>query len=311
MPVSYGVIYGWHEAVGDGACNVRFHLPRVVYAVGLQAQHALLHLAGMPSPSLPMERRKSEHELLVQLDRRTWRLWVVALSITVSLAVGFSLYLLPAVAWKVQHLDAGSAILPQLVAGLLVLVLLQSIYVVLKQKQVNDMREFIISRYAETWTRGDLAKDPLTGVLDRRTLSDIMERERAWVDRYNLPLCLILTDIRGFREICERTGHLAGDVILKDLAHTLECTVRQTDSVMRYGPDEFLCFLPRTDQVGGEGFTRRLGKRCQENVRLQNLPLDFGIAVYEPGMSTDAVLAEVERRLASNKNPVPSSPRKQ
>jgi diguanylate cyclase (GGDEF)-like protein len=253
-----------------------------------------------------MERRRPERELLAHLDRRTWHLWVLTLSISVSLALGISVLLYPALAWKVDRLGARLAILPQLVTGLLVLIVLQSVYVVLKQKQVNEMREFIISRYAETWIREDLARDPLTGVLDRRTLPDIMERERAWADRYNLPLCLILLDIRGFREINERGGHLAGDIILKDLAHTLQSTVRQTDTVIRHGPDEFLCFLPRTDQVGGEGFTHRLAKRCQEVARLRDLPLDFGIAVYEAGMNSDGVLTEVERQLTSNKSPVPS-----
>jgi len=253
-----------------------------------------------------MERRKAESELLVDLDRRTWHLWVLSLSISVILALGISVFLFPALAWKVERLGVRLAILPQLVTGLLVLIVLQSVYVVLKQKQVNELRDFIISRYAETWIREDLARDPLTGVLDRRTLPDIIERERAWADRYNLPLCLIFVDIRGFREINESGGHLAGDIILKDLAHTLQSTVRQTDTVIRYDPDEFLCFLPRTDQVGGEGFTRRLSKQCQEVARLRDLPLDFGIAVYEAGMNLDGVLTEVECQLKSNKRPVPS-----
>ena len=258
------------------------------------------------TPPNSMERRRSERELLAYLDRRTWHLWVPVLSISVFLALGIAVFLYPALAWKVEQLGVRLTILPQLVTGLLVLIVLQSVYVVLKQKQVNEMRDFIISRYAETWIREDLARDPLTGVLDRRTLPDIIERERAWADRYNLPLCLIFLDIRGFREINESGGHLAGDIILKDLACTLQSTVRQTDTVIRYDPDEFLCFLPRTDRAGGEGFTRRLSKRCQEVARLRDLPLDFEIAVYEAGMNLDGVLTEVERQLKSNKSPVTS-----
>jgi diguanylate cyclase (GGDEF)-like protein len=254
-----------------------------------------------------MERRQSQCELLAQLDRRTWRLWVLALSISFALSFGIALYFFPTLAWKVRQLDAGSAILPQLITGLLVLVALQSVYVLLKQKQVNEMREFIISRYAEIWTHEDLPQDPLTGVLDRRTLPDIIQRERSWADRFHLPLCLVLVDVRGFREINAHGGHLAGDIILKDLAHIIQATVRQTDTVMRYGPDEFLCFLSRTDQAGGEGFTRRLSKRCKEATRLGSVPLDFGIAAYETGMSPDVVLAEVERRLDSNRTGVLST----
>jgi diguanylate cyclase (GGDEF)-like protein len=248
-----------------------------------------------------MERRQSQCELLAQLDRRTWRLWVLALSVSFTLAFGVALYFFPVLAWRVRQLDAGSAILPQLITGLLVLVALQSVYVILKQKQVNEMREFIISQYVETGTREDLAQDPLTGALDRRTLPDIMQRERAWADRFHLPLCLVLVDIRGFREINDQGGHLAGDIILKDLAHIIQTTVRQTDTVMRYGSDEFLCFLSRTDQTGGEGFTRRLSKRCKEVTRLASVSLDFGVAAYKAGMTPDVVVADVERRLDSNR----------
>jgi diguanylate cyclase (GGDEF)-like protein len=248
-----------------------------------------------------MERRQAQCELLTQLDRRTWRLWVLALSISLALAFGIALYFFPALAWRVRLLDAESVILPQLIMGLLVLVTLQSVYVILKQRQVNEMREFIISQYAETAAQENLAQDPLTGVLDRRTLPDIMQRERSWADRFHVSFCLVLVDIRGFRKMNEDGGHLAGDIILKDLAHMIQVTVRQTDTVMRYGPDEFLCFLSRTDQAGGEGFARRLSKRCKEATRLCSVPLDFGIAAYKAGTSPDAVLAEAERRLDSNR----------
>lgn len=246
--------------------------------------------------------RQPRKELL-QLDKRSWHLLALSLSITIFLALGIAAFFFPVMKWRVFAFDVRIVrILPQLTVGLLVLVILQASYIVGKQRELNELRNLIITRYSEIAALGaDCPKDPLTGVLARRALPEVLQRESTWVDRYRIPLCLVLFDIRDFSKINTKEGNLAGDLVLKDLAQAIQATVRQTDSVLRYGPDEFLCILPRTDLAGGNAFTKRVGKECERLGRLRDLTLDIGTAVYEAGMDVNAVCVDAERDLSRRK----------
>ncbi|MCK4502700.1 MAG: GGDEF domain-containing protein, partial [Desulfuromonadales bacterium] len=63
---------------------------------------------------------------------------------------------------------------------------------------------------------------------------------------YRHPLALIMIDIDHFKRINDTLGHLIGDVVLKKLANLIVATVRETDSVCRYGGEELVVILPHT-----------------------------------------------------------------
>ncbi len=245
-----------------------------------------------------LERRNQ----LTQLDQRNWRLWALALAISISLALCIAAVFYPAIRWGVDRIETRYGILPQLIFGLLTLVLLSAIYVIIKQRELNEMRSFVLSGLlGAPEQEGAFAQDALTGVLDRRALPDILELETKRADRYRSRLCLVLFDIWGFGKINEEEGNLAGDLVLKDLSQALRSTVRQTDILLRYGPDEFLCLLPGAEEKGGEIFVQRVVKACAQVNRLRGLLLDSGLAVYRMGGDPDAVLAEAERNLVARK----------
>lgn len=247
----------------------------------------------------PLERRKEQHGLLKRIDRQNWHLWLVCFSVIISLSVALASLFYPALRWHLHNLEVSGEILPQLLAGLLTLVLLCVIYIIVKEREINELRNFLIATNLEAHRlRDDLPRDPLTGVLERRALPDVMKREVTWVDRYRVPLTLLLFNVRGFRAINAAEGNLGGDEILKMLAWLMGTTARQTDTILRYGPDRFLCFLPRTDEAGAKAFARRVTDACQENSRLRRVQLSFGIVGYRPGANTDKVLAEIEQNLA-------------
>ncbi len=259
-----------------------------------------------------VDRRRQPNQELDQLDQQTWELWALSLTVTLTLALGLAAILYPAIKWRTATLVETRLmdVLPQMIVGLLSLVFLEAIYIVVKQRELNDLRSSLLTVYFDTGPRGpDYPRDPLTGVLDRRALPDVLVRETTWVDRYRVPLCLVLFDIREFRRINEKEGNLGGDLVLKDFAQALQATVRKTDSVLRYGPDQFLCFLPRTDLGGSEGFIKRVVKACQGSGRLRDLTLDYGVEVYQAGKNSDATLANAERDLATKRSatqrPVP------
>jgi len=244
------------------------------------------------------ERRREPPRQLAELDRRTWDLWALSLAISISLAVAIAAFFYPAARWNLDRIQVPYGLLPQLLLGLLILVFLSGVYVITKQRELNELRRFIVSTYTESaGPQGRYPTDALTGALDRSTLPDILQRETARADRYDIPLCLTLFDIRTFHRFNESDRNLAADLVLRELARAVLETARQTDVVLRYGADQFLCFLPGTEVEGGKRFAARVASACQQSGRLRGLVVDCGQAVYRPREVPETVLGDAERDL--------------
>ena len=85
--------------------------------------------------------------------------------------------------------------------------------------------------------------DPLTDVLNRRGFARELKRALAYVERYGTSAALIYLDLDGFKQINDRHGHGAGDILLKAIAMVLTRHVRASDVVARLGGDEFALLL--------------------------------------------------------------------
>jgi len=94
--------------------------------------------------------------------------------------------------------------------------------------------------------------DGLTGLLNRRALTDSLFYEIDRAKRYNSQMSLILCDIDNFKEINDACGHDAGDQALQTIASTLKTILRKADIAGRYGGDEFMLILPQTSIKGAE-----------------------------------------------------------
>jgi len=253
------------------------------------------------------ERRKQ----LVEIERRCWQLWVISLTITGGLSFGITLLLYPLLEGYAIHLDSERRYLPQLVYGLLVLVVLSGVYTVLKQRELNARRNFIVATYAlAASSEGKYPVDALTGVLDRSALVELLKTASARADKMRAPFCLVILDIWDFKTVNAREGNLTGDLILKELALLLMRTIRKADWIMRYGPDEFLCLLEGSPLPGGEAFVRRVEQGCARVDRLRGLRLIAGLAQYHAGDEAELVVGEAEKdlkRKAEFPAPSPSS----
>ena len=85
--------------------------------------------------------------------------------------------------------------------------------------------------------------DPLTGLLNRRGMFDLLSQAIARVKRTRASLALLFIDLDGFKQINDTHGHEAGDAVLREVAARLQASIRQTDTAARLGGDEFTVIL--------------------------------------------------------------------
>ncbi len=88
--------------------------------------------------------------------------------------------------------------------------------------------------------------DALTGLFNRRHMQMVLTDERRRAERYGHPLSVIMLDVDGFKSYNDTYGHVQGDVLLRMLAEILKASVRNVDSVGRFGGEEFIVVMPET-----------------------------------------------------------------
>jgi diguanylate cyclase (GGDEF)-like protein len=90
--------------------------------------------------------------------------------------------------------------------------------------------------------------DELTGLSNYRYCSEMLQKEVERANRYGRPLSLMMIDIDDFKSCNDTFGHLAGDMVLKQIAMLIKKTTRDSDLVARYGGEEFTVILPETSE---------------------------------------------------------------
>jgi len=150
---------------------------------------------------------------------------------------------------------------------------------------VRHRFDALVERLADT-----AATDRLTGLGNRHTFDEAMEREFERARRANASLTLVLGDLDGFKAVNDRFGHRAGDEVLRRLAAVLAEHCRRFEQPMRLGGDEFAFVLVDTDSVVAHHFAERIRMAVRAEFAADALPItiSLGLASYprhSPGLA--------------------------
>ena len=137
--------------------------------------------------------------------------------------------------------------------------------------------------------------DALTGLPNRKLLTDRLEQELLQAQRSKQHFALFLIDLDRFKEINDNLGHHVGDELLKIVSSRLLAAVREIDSVSRLGGDEFAVLLPQTDLRGAELCAKRILQEMEPPFCIDDISTEsrasIGITIYpDDGGSADVLM---------------------
>jgi diguanylate cyclase (GGDEF)-like protein len=118
--------------------------------------------------------------------------------------------------------------------------------------------------------------DTLTGLPNRRALSEQLTRATAHARRRDEPVSVLMIDLDRFKDTNDRFGHEAGDQVLCAVADCMREVLRAEDLYGRWGGDEFLVALPATDKAGAQAAVIRI-REAAGNVELGDVGLSDGV----------------------------------
>lgn len=146
----------------------------------------------------------------------------------------------------------------------------------------------------------DLAsKDPLTGLLNRRSGEYLLKQYDDEKRQSRKLLCLIMMDIDNFKKINDTFGHAVGDQILISSSQLLKNVARNSDSVIRWGGEEFLIIVADSRLNAAMDFAERIRKTIEQYIdsEVGHITASFGVAELRFEEGTASLLNRADKAL--------------
>jgi len=140
--------------------------------------------------------------------------------------------------------------------------------------------------------------DPLTGLLNRRAMDELLVQEEQRTRRLSGRLAVLMIDIDHFKRLNDSLGHAVGDRALQHLAAVMGAQLREIDHLARWGGEEFLAVLPATTGAEAQALAERLCERVRSLPLVhegQRLPLSTSVGVADWQGPQDSLAALVAR----------------
>ncbi|MGH2775990.1 MAG: diguanylate cyclase [Actinomycetota bacterium] len=128
--------------------------------------------------------------------------------------------------------------------------------------------------------------DGLTGVWNRRYLQMQFKQTLASANRFDRPFSVLLLDLDNFKDVNDSFGHQRGDEILIEFAQRVSAALREIDTFVRYGGEEFVCLLSETDVSGARTTAEKIRQTISNDPFISvgeepvSLTVSIGVACY-------------------------------
>lgn len=162
--------------------------------------------------------------------------------------------------------------------GLLVFSILIVIFCSLTTQRLNRLQRI---QFQATQKLHNISTiDSLTNTYNRMKYDEELEKEISRAQRYQLPLSGIMFDIDNFKVINDKQGHLEGDKVLRKVSLLVSAIIRESDSLFRWGGEEFIILLPNTSYDHAMQLAYRIHDciRNRDFKSIERLTCSFGVA---------------------------------
>ena len=141
--------------------------------------------------------------------------------------------------------------------------------------------------------------DPLTGQLTRRKFEEVVDKEIKRAERYGFPLSLVFMDIDHFKRVNDEHGHEIGDRVLSAVASRVKTHLRESDSLCRWGGEEFIVLMPHIDLDQVCALAEKLRAMLAATPVVENIHItaSFGVAQWQPGQDLGTLLQRADKML--------------
>jgi len=258
------------------------------------------------TPSM-LARAEEIQQQIQHLSGRDLQLWSIGLLLILVLTAGILALVLPNVVWAQHVIRLEPTYLPQLFYGLISLILLFNVYFIGQKLALNTTRRALINELVLNERLESLSLiDPLTQLLNRRAMNEMIPREIARANRLGSHITFLAMDLDGFRALNARLGTIEGNTVLMEFSKLLTHVFRGGDIVFRQGGDEFLVVMPDTYEEQADAPMQRLLRGVehwnQSNNKGYKLAFTWGMASYVTGTDLADVLRAVDRKMYQKKH---------
>lgn len=139
--------------------------------------------------------------------------------------------------------------------------------------------------------------DPLTGLYNRRFMSNVLSRLVARSERSGRLLSVIALDVDGLKVVNDSQGHAAGDALLRVAGDAIREGLRSEDFGVRAGGDEFIAVLAEAGEADAQFVAERICASFARRMGDARAGLSYGIAVWTAGTSIEALLGAADASL--------------
>jgi diguanylate cyclase (GGDEF)-like protein len=258
-----------------------------------------------PPPPDPEDRIEQLQHELEGLEGRDLEIWALGASLGIIIAAALLLALNPYLVWDFESFIRNSDHSPELVIGLFALVLLSNAYLYHERRQIRESRRELLRQLLIVEKTAQI--DPLTGAFNRRCLDQLLRKEISRSERKGSNLSVILLDVNDFKSFNTKFGHLVGDQVLTQVAKVVGSALRASDTIVRYGGDEFVVLLGDADRSQAEIAVHRIHEYLlawnrKERMRTGSISVTCGVAEFVTGMPVTELIRLADEEMLAHKS---------